>query len=786
MSRSGKIDLFSVLSFLFLAAFLFSGCAGDGQAPTDAGEDADAGGGADEILDAGDEGQDAGGDDPLDDGGDEQPADEQWGSVQGAVILAGASNHAGTDVVVDGLPDRQAVTDEQGAYLIEAVQPGLYTVTATHTGYEQRSSSPFQVTGGQVSDVPVITLQELKGSLRGYVFLEGQDDHSGSSVSVQGTIHTTVTSSAGQWSIGDVAAGNYTIIASHDDYLSDTATDQEVSPGQLTVVPNITLVAKGDLGEACNDGSTCSSGLCVDGVCCESECDGFCETCDGDIDGSGEVELDEEGFRGACTQFEPGADPQNECPGQGACDPGCDGTGSCDFECLQSGQPCMSADVCISGYCVNEVCCEQEACAVCYRCDVAGHEGDCHVSPAGSDSDGLCVVEEPCGQNGKCDGDGDCQLFGQEKPCEDVYDCTAGDHCDGNGACLAGDAEPDFLLCGEKITDPDFWYDICVAGTCVSPGTCADDNSVECNSPGPHFPLPPDTGHTDFDRQEPVADQPVVVDNVTGLMWQGCAKGQSGSGCGGSAEGTSWNDAMTYCDQLVWGGFDDWYLPDEYELLSLVDYGLADEPVIDRDSFPNTPFPYYWTTSSAAYDPDGGLYLYVDFDEGSINDFASPDEYYVRCVRRANSPLGAQGIRFERSTGTQPTVTDSVTGLIWQGCVRGTSGQNCSSGEALATTWSDANDYCSGLDSWGNIDSWCLPDPKQLYSILDNRKIPAIDQTAFGPTPGDCFWTGQPWPDYADYYWVAWFDNGTVDKNGLEPRESSAESLCFTRCVACP
>jgi hypothetical protein len=46
---------------------------------------------------------------------------------------------------------------------------------------------------------------------------------------------------------------------------------------------------------------------------------------------------------------------------------------------------------------------------------------------------------------------------------------------------------PDFTPCS-RVTSPDYSYDICVNGECVSPG-CGD---ISCNAPGPSF-VPPDT-----------------------------------------------------------------------------------------------------------------------------------------------------------------------------------------------------------------------------------------------------------------------------------------------------
>lgn len=65
-------------------------------------------------------------------------------------------------------------------------------------------------------------------------------------------------------------------------------------------------------GTACTDGDECQSGTCADDVCCESACDGTCESCA------------EAGAEGTCTPYAAGEDPEIEC-GVASCD----GAGAC-------------------------------------------------------------------------------------------------------------------------------------------------------------------------------------------------------------------------------------------------------------------------------------------------------------------------------------------------------------------------------------------------------------------------------------------------------------------------
>jgi len=56
-----------------------------------------------------------------------------------------------------------------------------------------------------------------------------------------------------------------------------------------------------------------------------------------------------------------------------------------------------------------------------------------------------------------------------------------------------------------------------------------------------------------------VANDVVYKDSKTGLMWQGEDNGID----------ISWTAAKNYCEQLSWGGYDDWRIPTQDELATL-------------------------------------------------------------------------------------------------------------------------------------------------------------------------------------------------------------------------
>jgi len=113
------------------------------------------------------------------------------------------------------------------------------------------------------------------------------------------------------------------------------------------------------------------------------------------------------------------------------------------------------------------------------------------------------------------------------------------------------------------------------------------------------------------------------------------------------------------------------------------------------------------------------------------------------------------------------TVTDRVTGLVWQQVA-----------PTATYAWTGALAYCPTLNLAGDTD-WRLPTVIELASLVDDSIVPpaaTIEPTAFPGAPAQWFWSATPTAGAPSNAWYVSFDNGqntTADKT----------SLLYVRCV---
>ncbi|EYF00860.1 Hypothetical protein CAP_8949 [Chondromyces apiculatus DSM 436] len=219
-------------------------------------------------------------------------------------------------------------------------------------------------------------------------------------------------------------------------------------------VCNAAGVCQEENGQTCTDGDECLSGNCVDGRCCESACTGDCVSCANPT--------------GTCANVDAG---EPDTCGAGSV---CNAMGVCQEE---NGQTCTDGDECLSGNCVDGVCCESACTGDCVSC--ANPTGTCANVDAGE--------QDTCADGSACDGAGACQeVNGQactgEDECLSGF-CVDGVCCDSTceGACQACDAPGAEGTCGDDPLaegEPDTCGGV---GEVCSDGACIEVFGVDCD-----------------------------------------------------------------------------------------------------------------------------------------------------------------------------------------------------------------------------------------------------------------------------------------------------------------
>lgn len=113
------------------------------------------------------------------------------------------------------------------------------------------------------------------------------------------------------------------------------------------------------------------------------------------------------------------------------------------------GMPCESNAGCVSGHCIEGICCDSacdEACVACTAAKTGASNGTCAPVLQGTDPRNDCEPEPAttCGNStGACNGAGACEKHPSGTVCGPVASCvnssqTSAAACDGNGACQPG------------------------------------------------------------------------------------------------------------------------------------------------------------------------------------------------------------------------------------------------------------------------------------------------------------------------------------------------------------
>ncbi len=229
----------------------------------------------------------------------------------------------------------------------------------------------------------------------------------------------------------------------------------------------------------CEDNSECSSGFCVDGVCCDRACEGTCEACGtpGLVGVCSPVSGAPRGTRDECEMCADGS-----CVGAPlSAGEMCGASLECESEiCVggtcrggENGDACASGDDCLGGICTDGVCCERACGSPCKACDVAGSEGQCLPISGPSRGEGCVACEV-----GVCVDDGSGADAGTDAGMDAGTDAGMDTGTDagmdaGTGAMLgtvcAADGECDSGFCVDGVCCERACRGVCKA--CAEPGT---------------------------------------------------------------------------------------------------------------------------------------------------------------------------------------------------------------------------------------------------------------------------------------------------------------------------
>lgn len=243
--------------------------------------------------------------------------------------------------------------------------------------------------------------------------------------------------------------------------------------------PFYTCNPKKGNGTACTVSYECTTGNCIDGVCCDKACNGLCEACTKALTG---------GTDGTCKSIAAGSDPQFECPDNGASVCGtngsCNGSGGCQL--YANGTVCQAAscasstsrnvpDTCNgTGTCVDQL---TQNCATGYACVAGACQTSCTDDTQCASAYYCDTVAKQCVAD-KTQG----QACPRDAACSGNANCVDGVCCDSSctGTCRSclknRTGLPADGTCGNTLDDTDpeneCAIDVGYPASCKAPGTC--------------------------------------------------------------------------------------------------------------------------------------------------------------------------------------------------------------------------------------------------------------------------------------------------------------------------
>ncbi|MFH1743826.1 MAG: carboxypeptidase regulatory-like domain-containing protein [bacterium] len=164
----------------------------------------------------------------------------------GAALLEGEINHSGTYVSVLEDSALTAITSADGSFRVENLGDGPYTLKFEHTGFTAQQLSgitPFSATEGIGIHITLRPERNPggRGVLQGFVELQDQTNHEGTTVRLIGIPQSVLTDNTGRYIFVDIPSISYILEASHPGYKTSRALGVEVVANTINEAPLLEL-----------------------------------------------------------------------------------------------------------------------------------------------------------------------------------------------------------------------------------------------------------------------------------------------------------------------------------------------------------------------------------------------------------------------------------------------------------------------------------------------------------------------------------------------------------------
>ena len=321
---------------------------------------------------------------------------------------------------------------------------------------------------------------------------------------------------------------------------------------------------------------------------------------------------------------------------------------------------------------------------------------------------------------------------------------------------------------------------------CTGQTKCySNEETIECISEGEDF-FGQDAHYAElgvcipqsFSIDKTVQNEPTVVDNNTGLEWQQTFS--EAAICCLSAYPC--DEAVNYCEDLNYGGHDDWRLPTILELHTIVNSEKVN-PSINTFYFPNTPSEYFISASSSLtlyasggpHDPyaqDGSRsYWFIDFSKG-ISTVSPTNNCHIRCVRGERLPKKTFDVLVGSNKKDPEIAFNSNETLIWQAGTK-------------SYEWQNALKYCENLNLAG-LSNWRLPNKNELleyFTPCDSYSSSYYQGYWYDYYPSRYHWSSTTVYDKPEKAWIVDYGDCLGFAHYDSYRDKTDSSYIYTRCV---